>query len=208
MENMDEKILKQREAMEEFEKQRFSKENIEKENKQSIFNGIVQIHKIPVKFSERLLLDGKIGIWMPEDFEPLSQEAINATYLLGNKPDIVYGNTYMNLTVGFHYTEHNVPNEYMGEFVKLARIIMERMGPKTHIYKQKAWKTGNHAVSGMELVSHTITDAVYNIIFFSSLRGRVLIGFMNFNYRFLDRYQAIVQEMLESFRFVGDVEEE
>lgn len=133
MEYMDEKILKQREALEEFEKQRFSEETIKEENKQSIFQGTIQINKIPVSFSERLIMDKKVGIWMPEDFEELTPEAIEAIYLLGNKPDVVFGNSYLNLSVGLNYTD-NVPNEYMGEFVKLARLIMERMGPKTRIY--------------------------------------------------------------------------
>ena len=102
MENMDEKIIKQRAAMEEFEKQRFSKETIEKENEQSIFEGTIEVNKIPVKFSERLLFDGQIGIWMPEDFEELSQENIDAIYLLGNKPDMVFGNSYLNFSLGFN----------------------------------------------------------------------------------------------------------
>ena len=36
MEYMDEKILKQREALEEFEKQRFSEETIKEENKDKL----------------------------------------------------------------------------------------------------------------------------------------------------------------------------
>jgi hypothetical protein len=201
---MDEKILKQKEAMEQFEKQRFSKETIEEENKQSIFDGTIQINQIPVSFSERLLLDGSIGIWMPGDFEPLSQEAINAIYLLGNKPDMVFGNTYLNFSVGFHYTDHEVPEEYMGEFGKLAKVLLERMGPKTHIYGQKVRKVGEHTISTLELVSHTVTDSVYNIMFFSSLNRRVLIGFINFNYKYFNRYHSIAEEMLQSFRFTKE----
>ena len=83
---MDEKILKQREALEEFEKQRFSEEMIKEENKQSIFQGTVQVNKIPVSFSERLVMDKRAAIWMPEDFEELTPEAIEAIYLLGNTP--------------------------------------------------------------------------------------------------------------------------
>ena len=82
MENMDEKILKQREALEEFEKQRFSEETIKEENKQSIFQGTVQVNKIPVSFSERLVMDKRAAIWIPEDFEELTPEAIEAIYLL------------------------------------------------------------------------------------------------------------------------------
>ena len=204
MENMDEKIIKQRAAMEEFEKQRFSKETIEKENEQSIFEGTIEVNKIPVKFSERLLFDGQIGIWMPEDFEELSQENIDAIYLLGNKPDMVFGNSYLNFSLGFNYTENEVPNEYMGEFGKLARMILEKMGPKTNIYVQKTQLKGKHTISWLELTSHTVTDTVYNIMFFSSLKGRVLIGFINFNYKFLERYKPIADEIRESFPFIEE----
>ena len=122
---MDETILKQRQAMEEFEKQRFSKETVEEENRQSIFQGSIEINKIPVTFAERRLFDGRAGIWMPEDFEPLPEEAIAAIYLLGNKPELVFANSYLTFSVGFHYTEHEVPNEYMGDFSKITRMILQ-----------------------------------------------------------------------------------
>lgn len=131
MESIDEKILKQRQAAEEFERQRFAKETIE-ENKQSISEGTIEINMIPVKFSKRLLFDGRIGIWMPEDFEELSQENVNAIYLLGNKPNRVFGNSYLNFSIGFKHTDNEVPDEYMGEFGKLARMLLEKMGPKTN----------------------------------------------------------------------------
>ncbi len=204
MENADEKILSQRAAMEEFQKQRFAKETIEEENKQSIFDRRININKIPVSFSERILLDGQIGLWMPDDFEELTPEAIGEIYLLGNKPELVLGNTYLNFSIGFHYTDHEVPDEYMGEFVKLAQMMLEKAGPKVNIYGKKVKKCGNHTVSSMELVSHTITDAVYNILFFSSLNGRILIGFINFNYKFLKRYKSIAQEILQSLRFIEE----
>lgn len=204
MESVDEKIIKQREAMEEFERQRFSRKTIEKENEQSIVEGTIEINKIPVEFSERLLFDGQIGIWMPVDFEELSQENINAIYLLGNKPDMVFGNSYLNFSIGFHYTENEVPEEYMGEFGKLARMILERMGPKTNIYAQKTQVKGKHTISWLEFTSHTVTDTVYNIMFFSSFKGRVLIGFINFHYNFLKRYKKIAEEILESFCFKED----
>lgn len=208
MENVDEKILKQKQMMEEFDKQRFEKETIDKENQSSIFDGQIEIHKIPVTFAERTLLDNKIAIWMPEDFEEFTKEEIDAVYLLGNKPDVVYGNSYLNFSVGFHYTSNEVPNEYMGDFLKIAKMVLEKSGPKVTIYSEKVKKKGNHTVSSMELVSHTITDAIYNIMFYSSLNGKVLIGFINFNYNYLNRYKTIAKEMLESFRFVEDSKKE
>ena len=208
MKNVDEEILKQRAAMEEFEKQRFSKENVEEENKQSIFDGELLINKIPVTFEEKLLLNEKIGIWMPQDFEAISEEDIAAIYLLGNKPQLVMANTYLNFSVGFNYTQHEVPNEYMGDFLKIAKLTLERCGPKVRSLSEKVRQVGRHTVSCMEFISHTVTDSVYNMMFFCSLEGRVLIGFINFNYKFRNRYQAIAKEMVQSFRIVEEVEEE
>lgn len=207
MKNIDEEILKQRAAMKEFEKQRFSKETVEKENKQSIFDGEILVNKIPVTFEEKLLLENKVGIWMPEDFEAASEETIAAIYLLGNKPELVMGNSYLNFSVGFHYTQHEVPNEYMGDFLKIARLTLERSGPKVRILSEKVQKVGRHTVSSLELISHTVTDSVYNLMFFSSLEDRVLIGFINFNYKYVERYKSIAKEMLQSFRFTEDEQE-
>lgn len=204
MKNVDEEILKQKAKIEEFERARFSEETVEAEISQSIFQGTIQIHKIPVTFAEQTLLDGKVAIWMPEDFEAISREAIEAIYLLGNKPELVLGNTYLNFSVGFHYTQHEVPDEYMGDFLKIARMALERCGPKVRILSEKVRRVGKHTVSHMHLLSHTITDTVYNVMFFSSLEGRILIGFINFSNRYRKRYLPIVEEMLQSFRFTGD----
>jgi hypothetical protein len=208
MDHVDEKLLKQKEMMEEFEKQRYDKDTIDKENKSSIFDGMINIHKIPVTFGERTLLNEKIAIWMPEDFRQFSQEEINAVYLLGNKPDLVFGNSYLGFSLGFHYTSNEVPNEYMGDFLKIAKMVLEKSGPKVNIYSEKVKKTGNHIVSSLELVSHTVTDTIYNVMFYSSLEGKVLIGFINFNYQYLNRYKTIAEEMLTSFRFIEDTKEE
>lgn len=207
MKNVDEEILKQRAAAEQFEKMRYSEETIDKENEQSIFQGEIVINQIPVTFQEKLLINEKVGVWMPEDFEAIPEEAIAQIYLLGNKPELVMGNSYLNFSIGFHYTEHEVPNEYMGDFLKIARLMLERCGPKVRIMSEKVRQVGNHTVSTLELISHTISDSVYNIMFYSSLEGKILIGFINFSNRFTKRYLPIAREMVESFRFVEDEKE-
>lgn len=48
MSEMDEELIKKRELLEQFERERFSQENIEKENGQSIFDGEILVNMIPV----------------------------------------------------------------------------------------------------------------------------------------------------------------
>lgn len=204
MEQADEKILRQRAAAEEFKKQRFSEETIEEENRQSIFDGTISINKIPVTFAERLLFDSSVGIWLPTDFAEWPKKEIEKYYVLGSKPDFVLGNGYLDFSVGFHHTSNEVPNEMMGEFADLARMLIEQAGPQAKIYGKKVRKRGKHIISSLELVTHAVGCATYNVLFFSSLQDRVMIGFINFDFRNLKRYKPIVKEIAESFRYIDD----
>lgn len=204
MEQADEKILRQRAAAEEFEKQRFSEATIEEENRQSIFDGTIRINKIPVTFAERLLFDGSVGIWLPMDFAEWPKKEIEKYYVLGSKPDFVLGNGYLDFSVGFHHTSNEVPNEMMGEFADLAGMIIKQAGPQARIYGKKVQKNGKHIISSLELVTHAIGCTTYNVLFFTSLQGRVMIGFINFDFHNLKRYKPIVKEIVESFHYTED----
>ncbi len=208
MSKMDEEFIKKREMLEEFERERFSQETIEKEKEQSIFDGQIMVNMVPVTFAERTFLDGKVAIWMPEDFEELSEKEVEVSYPLGNKPDKVYANSYLDLAAGYHYTQHEIPEEYMGDFLKIAKLALERMGPKVRILSENVKKTQKHTIVSLEMISHTITESIYNIMYFTSLEGRVLLGFMNFNYKNRERYRPIAKEMLDSFHFMDELPEE
>ena len=54
MSELDEELLKKRELLEQFERERFSQETIEKEKEQSIFDGEINVNMVPVNFAERL----------------------------------------------------------------------------------------------------------------------------------------------------------
>lgn len=207
MPEMDEELIRKREMLEQFERERFSQETIERENSQSIFDGKIQVNMVPVTFAERVFLDGKAAIWMPEDFEELTPEEVAVSYPLGNKPDKVYSNSYLDLAAGYNYTQHEVPEEYMGDFLKIARLSLERTGPKVRILTENVRKTGGHTISSMEMISHTVTESIYNLMYFTSLEGRVLLGFINFNCRNRGRYKPIAQEMLSSFRLTDKGEQ-
>lgn len=208
MAELDEELIKKRRLLEEFEQKRFSRETIEKEKGQSIFDGEIMVNMVPVTFAERQLLDGKVAIWMPDDFEELTPEEVAVSYPLGNKPDKVYSNSYLDLAAGYNYTHHEVPDEYMGDFLKIARLSLERTGPKVRIISENVRKTEKHTISSIELISHTVTESIYNLMYFASLDGRVLIGFINFNCRNRERYKPVAQEMASSFRFMDEEEKQ
>ena len=115
-------------------------------------------------------------------------------------PKLVLGNDYLDLFVGFRYTEHEIPEESMGEFLKIVRMMLEQTGSRIKILAEKETEVGTHAMSSLDLITHASTDNVYHKLFFCLLEEKVLMGFINFSCS--HHYQGIAEEIFQSFRFV------
>lgn len=73
----DEELLRLRQKAEEFKKQRFSEDTISEELKESIHDPVTHITKIPVVFEDRILLDGRLTMRVPKDFEQVPDDVVN-----------------------------------------------------------------------------------------------------------------------------------
>lgn len=67
MSYQDEELLRMRQKVAEFKKQQVSEDTIQEELKQSIYDPVIYITKIPVVFVDRALLDGRITMQIPKE---------------------------------------------------------------------------------------------------------------------------------------------
>ncbi len=204
MPEMDEEILRSRQKIKAFEQERFSDETIENEKNQSILDGTILVNRIPISFAERTILEGRAAMWMPTDFEVLPQEIVEASYPYMDRPDVVYTNGYLGMATGYRHTSYEIPDTYMGEFMQIAKSALNNAGPNVTILTEHMRKTQKHTLTSLEMISHTITEAIYNILYFASLNDRVLFGFINFDFKLRKRYVSIAKEMLDSFYFTDE----
>ncbi len=206
MEHMDEQFLKAKRQMEEKEAKRHSDEVIEEELKQSIYDETMNIYGVPVQFVKHELLEGQVSLMMPKDFEALPEEAIAEVYFVGNKPQYMYANDYLYFSVGFNYTTSSIPNEAIGEFGKVAKDIIEKVGPKVKAFKTDKFQVGDFQIATLEFVSQALDQSVYNQMFYASLKGKLLIGFVNFPNKYSKRLKKVADEIIHSV-VIKEVEE-
>ena len=133
MDQMDENILKIKRSLKEAEKLKAEEEQWEKELGQSIYDEVTEIYQLPVRFRERELFDGRVGIYMPEDFREVDEDIIKQFYFNGNPPKLLYCSEESKFSIGFNWTEHVIANEYVWDFMKAVKQVLEKNGPKTRI---------------------------------------------------------------------------
>lgn len=199
MEYTDEEIMKARKRAEETEKTRYKTETVEAEKKQSIYDEFIEIFQIPTVFTERKVLDGRVAIRMPVDFELRPQEEIKILYPNGSPPQELYGNSYAAFTLALNWTQQPITSENMPEFMPYAKKIMERMGPGARVLKTDIKMTESEAMGIMEVAANAIDGVSYSYIFYTIVEGRLLISNIMFERKYLDRLKPIAKEMAESF---------
>ena len=182
-------------------------EELERELNQSIYDGTIEIDKVPVEFAERLVMNERIAMYMPTEFEPLEKEDIKLIYPFGDQPQHVYGSRSIPFMIGFRETHHKIPKLHLNDFAKLAKTAYESMTPSSQVYRRKSWETGGHSFASLELVTKTLNKAMYSLMIYTFLEDEILMGFLNCSYPLINRYRPLLEEIAGSVRFVEEKQE-
>lgn len=199
MEHYDEEILKAQKKAASIEKARHSAKTVEEEKKQSIYDDHIEIFRIPTKFDDLMVLDGRAMIRMPVDFELRSEAEIKIMFPNGNPPQELYGNGYSYFAIAFNWTNHEMSADGIPELLPFAKRLMERVGPKARIIKSDIKQRENGNIGVMEVVANAYEGVSYSYIFYAILEGRLLIGTVMFDRKYKDRLLPIAEEIVDSF---------
>jgi len=202
MGHMDEEIIKTKKQLAEVHKDTTSEENTAKELEASIFDGEVHILGEKVLFSERMIPELKLSIYMPEIFFQFNHDMRNLLYPIGNNPTHVFGGENIQFQMAFNKTENKVPNDGILKFMPIAKKLLENMGPKTKVVGTGTVDHDSHTVGIMEFVSRAVDMNVYNVMFFFSMEGQLIIGTVNFPVKYRKRMIKIAKELIDSLKFV------
>ena len=204
----DSVIMKARQERERIEQARHSDEVVEEELKQSIYDDVVTIFGIPVIFKEFDIIEDKAVIRMPSDFIARSDDEIATVYFLGSKPQYVFSNGYLNFMLAFHWTESRIPEDAVFDFLRFAKQAIERIGPKARILEEERLEKDGQKVAILQMIAQTIDSVNYNIMFFTVLEGRLLIGSLTFEQKYRKRLLPLALEIVKSFSIKKEEETE
>lgn len=198
----DIEILRARRQVEEFRVLQTAKETIEQECKQSIYDPVVFILKIPVEFEDRLILDGHMQIRIPTDFEPAAHEDIKKTFYHEKKPQHVYENGYLPFSFILNTTAVQMSFEEVKEYYATCKKQLVNIGPKLRILRSEKYCGTDMTFSKIESISHTLTEPVYNFMFMTSLNGYLLVGNLVCASAYMERFRPVIEEMFNSIKIL------
>lgn len=208
----DEEILKAKREIEQAEKKIEANKNQEAEAQESIYDEKVHIIGVETHFERRQIPELKVSIYMPENFFQLADDIKKLIYPAGNAPSHVFAGEDINFQMALSQTVHKVPDSGMKEFVDTSAQILQAIGPKVtiveKIVEEKVDDSGDSFHIGMlAFVSKAVDMMVYNIQYFVSIDGQLLLGTINFPSKFKKRMIPMAKEIIRSIEIIKTEEE-
>lgn len=181
---------------------RMLRESQEEARNQDIRLGSVFVEDQELVFQEQEIWKEQLWMWMPDTFAPLGRELMRIKYPNENRPDDIYSNSQATVNISLsHKQEKMEPGEtrevrdYMGQ-------IIENLYPSSSISDQNVVKAAEHEheIAWMDFVTPAMDMQVYNLMFFTPLRGRLLMGSCNCPAQEQEDWKGLFLQMLASIR--------
>lgn len=200
-EYLDETILKFRQQTEEVKAMESAEAIIAKEiQAQDIAKGYAVINGETVFFAPRKLLQEKIQITLPENWDPLPLELVKLKYLYENRPPIILSDP----TTTFNFTVNHTTTPLKQEASSIASLAGEMKAITDKCLKVRFFESGierneknglfigwyDFSVPGLE------NEDLYNFVFCTSLENRALVLSFNCLDSQKKRWKSIAQEIL------------
>ena len=154
-------------------------------------------------FREHEILKEQLWMWMPDTFAPLSRELMRIKYPNENRPDhYLVQSPRRRLTSRFSHRQEKMEPGEAGEVRGYMGQVIEHLYPSSSILDQDLVKADQHEheIAWMDFVTPAMDTQIYNLMFFTSLKGRLLMGSCNCLAHEQEEWKGLFIQMILSIR--------
>jgi len=146
----------------------------------------------------KTILDNKIEIKLPQEFDIMSEEMINFKYPSENRPTLIYTNEKGSINVAFNLLESLASQEEIQSYREYFVPYMTKLYPTAEWIEDGILEINNRKVGFIELISPAIDTKIYNLMFFTDVDGKLLLCTFNCTTTNMKEWEAIAKEIMNS----------
>lgn len=129
--------------------------------------------------AEVKLPDSNISFTVPDEFQPFSQEIIEAKWPARNAPEWVIGSESTSTSIAYGLKSNDISNAPLGQLMEYMKKTMNRVGPGVQWLKTEVIEINGKYWVYLELTSNAINADIHNIMLITSYEKKMVM--FNFN---------------------------
>jgi hypothetical protein len=134
---------------------------------------------ITVELKKTLVLNDKVEILLPKEFEIMSEDIMRLKYPSERRATLIYTDKKGEINVAFNHTTFEATQQQIEAYKEHFVLAFKNAFPSADWKATGVKEINGRKVGYMELVSPAIDTKIYNLIFFTDLEGRLLLCTFN-----------------------------
>lgn len=149
------------------------------------------------------IIQGDFTMIVPEGLCEMSDAIAQIKYPAQNRPQVILTNETSTVDYKFTYINEVVDTEALEELVKQTKINLKRVFTGIEYYEEKIVVRNNTRLGWFDYTSPAIGGKLYNISFFTWIKGKLLQGTFTCEYTNVCDWRA---SFIESIMSIGERE--
>lgn len=148
----------------------------------------------------RSLLDDKIELKVPIDFNVMSEELLQVKYPASNRPTLVYSNETGGINVAFNHTPNQANQEAIASIEQNLVQVFKTNFPTAEWKDHGTKEINGRQVGYLEMITPALDTDIYNLLFFTDVEGKLLICTFNCTIEHLNSWESTAHEIMSSLQ--------
>ncbi len=153
-----------------------------------------------VEFLSKSLLEDKIELKIPADFEIMSEKMLLSKYPKEERPQFVYTNEKGTIYVAINHTKHPASQNNIKTYQEQAIASFKSIYPQAEWIDDGVININDRKQGYVEFVAKTEDAEVYNLMFFTDLENRLLICTFSCTKKAMEEWVSVAKEIRESLK--------
>ncbi|WDM22691.1 hypothetical protein [Paenibacillus polymyxa] len=147
-------------------------------------------------FAQRLLLDERIRITMPNSFRDMPIDEQLLKYPSHHRPDFIFTNEAGTINLTFKHTESPLQIEELEDFTDEMALVVKQTQKLTEWFGHEVLEIGENRIGYCEFMTPVWNARMYNLSFFTVLEGRALMCAFNCTDEEMVTWKPVARSML------------
>jgi hypothetical protein len=146
------------------------------------------------------LLNDKIELKIPSNFDIMSEELIKIKYPSERRPTLVYSNETGGINVALNLTQNKASQELIKPYVDNLVNTFKKTYPSADWKESGIKEINGKKVGYLELITPAVDTEIYNLIFFTDLEGKLLLCTFNCTKKSISEWTPTAKEIMNSLK--------
>ncbi len=143
---------------------------------QNICEGPVKVGKKEYEFKENSFYDGKLSMYIPDEFIDMPENMKNIKYPSNQRPEIIKMDETGTTNIMLNRIDNQLDEDQVEDLKDAMKALLKKMNPSNVFFTDGVESIDGKNIAYFEFKSPAIDVAIYNLMFFLEFKGKTVMG--------------------------------